>query len=113
MGRSAIVFATTMFKAVCYNREESQIITAGTDRKVSHTTKCIAMGFMLHTGGIGLLTEMQREIFLARRRGGQMVSALHSGQRGPDSSPDWGHYIMLFPLCKLSCPHGASLGPRI
>ena len=37
MGRSAIVFATTMFKAVCYSEDESQIITAGTDRKVSHT----------------------------------------------------------------------------
>lgn len=37
MGRSAIVFATTMFKAVCYSQDESQIITAGTDRKVSHT----------------------------------------------------------------------------
>lgn len=36
MGRSAIVFATTMFKAVCYSQDESQIITAGTDRKVSH-----------------------------------------------------------------------------
>ncbi|KAL9956202.1 hypothetical protein ACROYT_G037646 [Oculina patagonica] len=36
MGRNAIVFATTMFKAVCYNREESQIITAGTDRKIAY-----------------------------------------------------------------------------
>lgn len=36
MGRSAIVFATTMFKAVCYSQDESQIITAGTDRKIAY-----------------------------------------------------------------------------
>lgn len=35
MVRYTIVFANTMFKAICYNPPESQIITAGTDRKVS------------------------------------------------------------------------------
>lgn len=34
MVRSQIVFANTMFKAVCYNHEENQVITGGTDRKV-------------------------------------------------------------------------------
>ena len=32
--RNQIMFANTMFKAVCYRPNESQIITAGTDRKV-------------------------------------------------------------------------------
>ena len=32
--RNQIIFANTMFKAVCYRPDESQIITAGTDRKV-------------------------------------------------------------------------------
>lgn len=50
MGRNAIVFATTMFKAVCYSQDESQIITAGTDRKVSHTILSDSPNlFMLHT----------------------------------------------------------------
>lgn len=34
MVRYTIVFANTMFKAICYNPPESQIITAGTDRKI-------------------------------------------------------------------------------
>ena len=34
MVRHTIVFANTMFKAICYNPSESQIITTGTDRKV-------------------------------------------------------------------------------
>ena len=32
--RSQIIFANTLFKAVCYDPEECQVITAGTDRKV-------------------------------------------------------------------------------
>ena len=32
------MFANTMFKAVCYNPEECQIVTAGTDRKVRIAT---------------------------------------------------------------------------
>lgn len=34
--RSQIIFANTMFKAVCYHPEECQIITAGTDRKIGY-----------------------------------------------------------------------------
>ncbi|KAK3728613.1 hypothetical protein QZH41_011696, partial [Actinostola sp. cb2023] len=34
--RSQIVFANTMFKAVCYSKDESQVITAGTDRKIAY-----------------------------------------------------------------------------
>ena len=33
--RSQVIFANTLFKAVCYRMDESQIITGGTDRKVS------------------------------------------------------------------------------
>ena len=32
--RNQIIFANTMFKVVCYQPDESQVITAGTDRKV-------------------------------------------------------------------------------
>ena len=32
--RSQVIFANTLFKAVCYQTDESQIITGGTDRKV-------------------------------------------------------------------------------
>ena len=32
--RSQVIFANTMFRAVCYRSDECQIITAGTDRKV-------------------------------------------------------------------------------
>ena len=34
--RSQVIFANTLFKAVCYRTDESQIITGGTDRKVYH-----------------------------------------------------------------------------
>jgi len=34
--RSQIIFANTMFKAVCYRQDESQIITGGTDRKIGY-----------------------------------------------------------------------------
>lgn len=36
MVRHTIVFANTMFKAICYNPSESQIITTGTDRKIMY-----------------------------------------------------------------------------
>lgn len=36
MVRRTIVFANTMFKAICYSPDESQIITAGTDRKIMY-----------------------------------------------------------------------------
>ena len=32
--RSQVIFANTMFRAVCYRPDECQIITGGTDRKV-------------------------------------------------------------------------------
>ncbi|OWF46478.1 WD repeat-containing protein 16 [Mizuhopecten yessoensis] len=32
--RSQIVFANTLFKCVCFNKEENQIMTSGTDRKL-------------------------------------------------------------------------------
>lgn len=34
--RRQIVFANTLFKCVCYNAEETQIITSGTDRKIGY-----------------------------------------------------------------------------
>lgn len=34
--RSQIVFATTLFKCVCYNKDETQIFTSGTDRKIGY-----------------------------------------------------------------------------
>jgi len=34
--RSQIVFANTLFKCVCYNADETQIITSGTDRKMAY-----------------------------------------------------------------------------
>lgn len=34
--RNQIIFANTMFKVVCYQPDESQIITAGTDRKIGY-----------------------------------------------------------------------------
>ena len=34
--RSQIIFANTMFHAVCYRPDECQIITAGTDRKIGY-----------------------------------------------------------------------------
>lgn len=34
--RSQIVFANTLFKCVCYNGDETQIITSGTDRKIGY-----------------------------------------------------------------------------
>ncbi len=33
--RSQVIFANTMFRAVCYRFDECQVITGGTDRKVS------------------------------------------------------------------------------
>jgi len=33
--RNQIIFANTMFKVVCYRPDESQIVTAGTDKNVS------------------------------------------------------------------------------
>ena len=39
--RNQIVLANTRFRCVCYHPEEYQIITSGTDRKVSgHTPHC-------------------------------------------------------------------------
>ena len=34
--RSQVLFANTLFKAVCYRPDESQVITGGTDRKVAY-----------------------------------------------------------------------------
>ncbi|XP_033630475.1 cilia- and flagella-associated protein 52-like [Asterias rubens] len=34
--RSVVIFASTLFKCVCYNQEESQAITSGTDRKIGY-----------------------------------------------------------------------------
>ena len=34
--RSQVLFANTLFKAVCYRQDESQVITGGTDRKVAY-----------------------------------------------------------------------------
>jgi len=34
--RNQIIFANTMFKVVCYRPDESQIVTAGTDRKIGY-----------------------------------------------------------------------------
>ena len=34
--RSQIVFANTLFKCVCYNKDETQIFTSGTDRKIGY-----------------------------------------------------------------------------
>lgn len=34
--RSQVIFANTMFRAVCYCPDECQIITAGTDRKIGY-----------------------------------------------------------------------------
>jgi len=34
--RNQIIFANTMFKVVCYQPDESQVITAGTDRKIGY-----------------------------------------------------------------------------
>lgn len=34
--RSQTVFANTLFKCVCYNKEETQIFTSGTDRKIGY-----------------------------------------------------------------------------
>lgn len=38
--RSQVIFANTMFRAVCYRPDECQIITGGTDRKVGVATSC-------------------------------------------------------------------------
>ena len=37
--RNQIIFANTMFKVVCYRPDESQVITAGTDRKIAYWEK--------------------------------------------------------------------------
>ena len=34
--RSQVLFANTLFKAVCYRPDECQVITGGTDRKVGY-----------------------------------------------------------------------------
>ncbi|XP_053392776.1 cilia- and flagella-associated protein 52-like [Mercenaria mercenaria] len=34
--RSQIVFANTLFKCVCYNKDETQIVTSGSDRKIGY-----------------------------------------------------------------------------
>ena len=34
--RSQVIFANTMFRAVCYRPDECQIITSGTDRKIGY-----------------------------------------------------------------------------
>ena len=34
--RSQVIFANTMFRAVCYRQDECQIITGGTDRKIGY-----------------------------------------------------------------------------
>lgn len=34
--RSQVLFANTLFKAICYRPDESQVITGGTDRKVAY-----------------------------------------------------------------------------
>ena len=34
--RSQVIFANTMFRAVCYRPDECQIITGGTDRKIGY-----------------------------------------------------------------------------
>lgn len=39
--RNQIIFANTMFKAVCYHPDECQIITVGTDRKVGFSKRRI------------------------------------------------------------------------
>ena len=45
--RSQVIFANTMFRAVCYRPDESQIITGGTDRKVS--LKCNPITHLMKT----------------------------------------------------------------
>ena len=37
--RNQIIFANTLFKAVCYQPEETQLLTGGSDRKVSFNLK--------------------------------------------------------------------------
>ena len=34
--RSQVLFANTLFKAVCYQPDECQVITGGTDRKIGY-----------------------------------------------------------------------------
>ena len=48
MVRHTIVFANTMFKAICYNPSESQIITTGTDRKVRVGSLDSLMSLLFH-----------------------------------------------------------------
>ena len=64
MGRSAIVFATTMFKAVCYSQDESQIITAGTDRKVSHTTLSDSSNLFMQKRTVSLQTSREDDVLV-------------------------------------------------
>ena len=38
--RNQIIFANTLFKSVCYHPEEIQLLTGGSDRKVTVTAFC-------------------------------------------------------------------------
>ena len=91
MVRHTIVFANTMFKAICYNPSESQIITTGTDRKVRVGSLDFLMCLLFHV----LKVEFQGQV--AR----SMVSAI-----------DWLRsietYTFLWSLTQVSGNHALS-----
>ena len=41
--RNQVIFANTLFRAVCYRPDECQLITGGTDRKVNVYIQCIVI----------------------------------------------------------------------
>ena len=47
--RNQIIFANTMFKAVCYRPDECQVITAGTDKNVRYFFPCISGKLYLYS----------------------------------------------------------------
>ena len=45
--RNQIIFSNTLFKAVCYDPFESQLLTGGSDRKVCNKPIMVALAVML------------------------------------------------------------------
>lgn len=73
--RKQMILANTLFKCVCYHPEEYQLITSGTDRRVSQTTAVLLVVIAEHLVMVHNHTRLPseqavpaREAFLGKQR---------------------------------------------